>query len=261
MKILLKLGGTLLDDPATRARLCKEIAWLSAKEHTAVVHGGGKQMTRFLEERGVNSEFVDGLRVSGPEVIDAVLKVFAGTVNHQLVASLVEAGALAVGLSGIDAALTEAEVLDPRLGAVGRIQKVNPAVLHVLVQGGFLPVVACVGGDRQGNVYNVNADLMAVALAKGFGATKLLFLTDVDGVRGADNQRIEVLRPSDCVRLIADGVATGGMQAKLSAASDAVHGGVSVVAIVPGASPGVLERLYKGESIGTKLVPEGGAHA
>src|SRR5215471_13214710 len=142
MRILIKLGGTLLDNIESRTRLAREIAGL--------VHGGGKQMTRFLTERGVESKFVNGLRVTTPEVIDAVLKVFAGSVNHELVASLNRSGALAVGLSGIDAFLVEAEQMDPELGAVGRVTGSNPALLHLLTANGYVPVVACVAGDRQG---------------------------------------------------------------------------------------------------------------
>ena len=139
-------------------------------------------MTRYLAERGIPSTFVGGLRVTTPETLDAVLKVFAGTVNHELVAAINRAGALAVGLSGIDAFLVEAEQMDPALGAVGRVTKSNPALLHLLTANGYVPVVACVAGDRQGQVYNVNADQMAVACAAAFGAQQLIFLTDVEGV-------------------------------------------------------------------------------
>ena len=147
-----------------------------------MVHGGGKQMTRYLAERGIESRFVNGLRVTTPETVDAVLKVFAGSVNHELVASLNRAGARAVGLSGIDAFLAEAEEMDPALGAVGRVTRSDPALLHLLTAHGYLPVVACVAGGRDGRIYNVNADQMAVACAAAFGADQLIFLTDVAGV-------------------------------------------------------------------------------
>ncbi len=186
MKVLIKLGGTLLDSEESRRSLARQIAVLPAQGIQAVVvHGGGKQMTRFLAERGIQSQFVGGLRVTTPEVVDAVLKVFAGSVNKDLVATLNGAGARAVGLSGIDAGLAKAIQMNPELGAVGRIESVDPSLLDLLVSNGFLPVVACVAGDRDGEVFNVNADQMAVACAAAFGATKLLFLTDVDGVRGA----------------------------------------------------------------------------
>jgi acetylglutamate kinase len=258
VKVLIKLGGTLLDDAASRAALADQIAALPAQGVQAVVvHGGGKQMTRFLAERGVESRFVDGLRVTSPDVIDAVLKVFAGSVNKGLVASLVAAGAPAVGISGIDAALAHAVQMDPRLGAVGRIESTNPAVLDTLVAGGFLPVVACVAGDNQGNIYNVNADQMAVACAAGYQAQRLLFLTDVDGVRGAGGSTLPVLTSAACRELIASGVATGGMLAKLNSACAALSAGVGEVVIAPGAAPGIVARLIAGEAVGTRIVPNG----
>ncbi len=139
-------------------------------------------MTRYLAERGVESRFVNGLRVTTPEVVDALLKVFAGTVNHELVASLNEAGARAVGLSGIDAGMVEAEPMDAALGAVGRVVNADGALLRLLAANGYLPVVACVAGGRAGEIYNVNADQMAAACASAFGASHLIFLTDVEGV-------------------------------------------------------------------------------
>lgn len=255
MKVLVKLGGTLLDSAESRAAISEQLTRaFAANRETVVVHGGGKQMTRFLAERNVESQFVEGLRVTTPEVLDAVLKVFAGTVNHLLVASLVAAGTPAVGLSGIDACLTEAEQLRPELGAVGKPVRSNPAVLEVLTAGGFLPVVACVAGDRAGNIYNVNADQMAVSCASGFQAEKLLFLTDVDGVKDAGGQVIPQLTLAQSQLLIADGVATGGMQAKLNAAGEALLGGVGEVVIAPGAAPDVIARLLANEAVGTRFV-------
>ncbi|HUB34579.1 MAG TPA: acetylglutamate kinase [Bryobacteraceae bacterium] len=255
MKLLVKLGGTLLDSAASRDALADQIAAERARgTEIVVVHGGGKQMTRYLAERGIESRFVNGLRVTGPETIDAVLKIFAGTVNHELVASLNRAGALAVGISGIDALLAEAVQMDPALGAVGRVTGSNPAVLEALSANGFVPVVACVAGDRRGNIYNVNADQMAVACAAGFGAEQLIFLTDVEGVLDGDRRLRPLLTTEDSRRLIAAGVATGGMQAKLNAALSALEGGVGQVRIAPGAAPEVLARLRSGEEIGTRII-------
>ena len=256
MKVLVKLGGTLLDGAESRDRLAAQIAAARGRGiEMVVVHGGGKQMTRCLAERGIESRFVGGLRVTNPETLDAVLKVFAGSVNHELVASLNRAGALAVGLSGIDALLVEAEQLDPALGAVGRVTKSNPALLELLTANGYLPVVACVAGDRQGQVYNVNADQMAVACAAAFGARQLIFLTDVEGVLDGAGRVRPVLTAAEGRQLIADGVATGGMQAKLEAALAALAGGVEQVRIAPGAAEGVLERVLAGGGIGTRMVP------
>jgi len=254
VKVLVKLGGTLLDAAESRDSLAGQLAAACGRGvELVVVHGGGKQMTRYLAERGIESRFVGGLRVTTPETLDAVLKIFAGSVNHELVASLNRAGALAVGLSGIDALLAEAEEMDPVLGAVGRVTRSNPALLHLLVENGFVPVVACVAGDRQGRVYNVNADQMAVACAAAFGAERLVFLTDVEGVLDGDRRIRRVLTAADSRDLIASGVATGGMQAKLNAALDALAGGVARVGIAPGAAPDVLARVLGGEEIGTEM--------
>jgi acetylglutamate kinase len=255
VKLLVKLGGTLLDSRESRDALAVQIAEARAQgAGIAVVHGGGKQMTRYLAERGIESRFVNGLRVTSPETIDAVLKVFAGSVNHELVASLNRAGALAVGLTGIDALLAEAEQMDPDLGAVGRVVRSDAALLDLLVTNRYVPVVACVAGDRDGNIYNVNADQMAVACAAAFHADELIFLTDVAGVLDAGRAVRPLLTARESRQLIADGVATGGMEAKLNAAISALEGGVGSVRIAPGASADVLARLLAGETIGTRIV-------
>ena len=254
-KIVVKLGGTLLDEAASRESLAAQLAALPGRGVRVVaVHGGGKQMTRYLADRGFESRFVNGLRVTGPETLDAILKVFAGTVNHELVASLNRGGALAVGLSGIDALLAEAEQMDPDLGAVGRVVKSNAALLDLLAEHGYLPVIACVAGDRQGRVYNVNADQMAVTCAAAFGAQELIFLTDVQGVLDESRQVRPRLTTTESERLIRDGIATGGMQAKLSAAQAALRGGVVRVLIAPGAAPRIIERILSGEPVGTQMV-------
>ncbi len=255
MKVLVKIGGTLLDDTSSRSRLAAELAQAASRGiKLAIVHGGGKQMTRFLAERGIESRFINGLRVTTAETIDAVLKVFTGSVNHTLVSALVAAGARAIGLSGIDAALAEAEPLDPALGAVGRVVRSNPEVLDLLAGHGYVPVVACVAGDRQGRIYNVNADQMAVACAAAFGADVLVFLTDVSGVLDASGNVLPCLTTADAARLVAEGVAKGGMQAKLEAASDALRRGVGQVVIAPGAIEDGIARLLAGEALGTHLI-------
>jgi len=256
-KLLIKLGGTLLDAPISRQRLAQEIfaAASEPNRRIIVVHGGGKQMTRFLAERGVESRFVNGFRVSTPEVIDAVLKVFAGSVNAELVTTFRAAGARPVGLSGLDAGLVDAEVLNPELGQVGKPVRSDARLLDLLANASYLPVVACVAGDARGNVYNVNADQMAVACAASFVAESLIFLTDVDGVRDASGAICPMLTCDQARSLIREGVATGGMQAKLEAAMDALRQGVSQVLIAPGAMAGVVGRLLNGEPAGTRLIP------
>lgn len=260
MKLLVKLGGTLLDVDSTREALARQIASIaravSPATQMVVVHGGGRQMTRYLTERGVESRFVNGLRVTTPEVLDAVVKVIAGSVNSQLVATLNRAGARAVGVSGIDGGLVEAEQLDPALGSVGRVTRAAPTLLHALLAGGFLPVVACVAGDREGRFYNVNADQMAVACAVAFRADQLIFLTDVAGVLDAEKRLLPRLTMARSESLISAGVATSGMLAKLNAAHSALAQGVPQVRICAGAAEDVLERILAGEEIGTRLAVE-----
>jgi len=254
MRILIKLGGTLLDEPSSLHRLAGEIAAAAGEQEIAVVHGGGKQMTRFLAERGVESRFINGLRVTTPEIIDAVVKVFAGSVNASLVTAFRAAGARPVGLSGLDAGLVDAEPLNPELGLVGRPVSSDARLLELLVRDHYLPVIACIAGDAGWRIFNVNADQMAVACAKSFHASRLLFLTDVEGVRDGEGATRPILRAGEAVELIRSGVATGGMQAKLEAALTALSAGVGEVLIAPGARPGVVGLLLAGSQLGTRLV-------
>lgn len=253
MKVLIKLGGTLLDEPAKRASIARQLAWSATKCELAVVHGGGKQVTKFLEERGVKSEFVNGLRVSDENVIDAVTKVIAGGVNKQLVASLRAAGCNAVGLSGVDGGLITARQLSEELKFTGKPLSADGRLLDLLIQAGYLPVVACIAGDANGNIFNVNADQLAVSCAAGWRADKLFFLTDVSGVKDARGETISSLTPSDVQSLIDSGVAHGGMQAKLEASVWALESGLSEVVVAPGQAEDICRDLMLGEARGTRI--------
>jgi acetylglutamate kinase len=253
VKVLIKLGGTLLDEPAKRADMARQLSWAAAQCELSVVHGGGKQVTRFLEERGVMSEFINGLRVSDETVIDAVTKVIAGGVNKQLVAALIAAGCNAVGISGVDGGTITARPVSGELKFTGKPTSANGKLLDVLITSGYLPVVACIAGDAQGNIYNVNADQLAVSCAAGWGADKLFFLTDVPGVRGEHGETIAALAPSDIEDLVASGVAHGGMQAKLEAAVWALESGLHEVVIASGHSEQICRDLIAGEMRGTTI--------
>ncbi|HLH00238.1 MAG TPA: acetylglutamate kinase [Bryobacteraceae bacterium] len=262
MKILIKLGGTLLDSQESRLRLAREIGEVAQDEAgVVVVHGGGKQMTRFLAERGIESQFIHGLRVTTPDVLDAVLKVLGGTVNKELVAAFIAAGANAVGLTGMDALLAEAEPMGPELGAVGKPIPSSGRLLALLLEKGYLPVVACLAGDRQGRFYNVNADQMAVSVASSIQAEKIFFLTDVDGVKGKDGAILPEISLENCRTLIDSGTASGGMRAKLDAAAQAASSGVDEIFIAPGAAPHIISRLLQGQSAGTRLLARRGARS
>lgn len=253
MKVLIKVGGTLLDNAETGKLIARQLAEVAREHELVVVHGGGKQVTRFLEERGVSTRFVDGLRVSDKAVIDAVTKVIAGTVNKQLVSSIIAAGESAVGLSGVDGLLTHATPLDPQLGFVGDPDKVDGHLLQLLINAGYLPVVACIAGDREGNIYNVNADQMAVSCALGWHSDRLIFLTDVDGVKDERGRLIQQLGLDEIQSLIDSGAATAGMRAKIDAAARALRSGVEQVLIASGHQPGICQRLLAGQASGTRL--------
>lgn len=253
MKVLIKLGGTLLDDTESRRALAVQLAEVSRENELVVVHGGGKQVTRFLDERGIQSRFVGGLRVSDEIVVEAVTQVIAGSVNKRLVSAIIAEGEAAVGLSGVDGSLTVASQLDPALGYVGNPLHTDRRLLDLLVNAGYLPVIACVAGDLDGNIYNVNADGMAVSCAAGWLATKLFFLTDVPGVKGSDGALIPNLHAAAIAELISSGVASGGMQAKLQAALLALAGGITEVVIAAGREPSICHRLLAGETIGTRI--------
>lgn len=261
MKVLIKIGGTLLEDAGQRAGLAVQIADLARVHRLAVVHGGGKQVTQFLERQGIQSKFVSGLRVSDAAVVDAVASVIAGKVNKQLVAALIAAGARAVGLSGVDGLLTEAVPLDPALGFVGRPVRTDGRLLDLLADAGYVPVVACVAAGEQGVIYNVNADQMAVSAAIAWRVEKLLFLTDVPGVKNESGEIAPHLTVAQAASLIRSGVAHGGMQAKLEAAAQALEAGIEEVIIAPGRAPGICSRLLAGEPAGTRIELEQGVRA
>jgi acetylglutamate kinase len=257
VKALIKIGGTLLDSAESRQRLAAEIGQaVGAGLKAVVVHGGGKQMTRFLEERGVESRFANGLRVTTPDVLQAVLQVLGGSVNQELVAAFIAHGVKAVGLTGMDALLTEARQLSAELGFVGKPVRSDPRLLNLLMESAYVPVVACVAGDRRGQFYNVNADQMAASVAGSIQAEKLFFLTDVDGVWGKERVIFPTITIDKCQKLIDQEIAAGGMRAKLEAAMEALRSGVGEVVIAPGGVAGVIDRLLGGGQIGTRLLVE-----
>ena len=182
------------------------------------------------------------------------MRVIAGSVNKQLVAALQGAQRRAVGLTGIDGGLTVVKQTSADLQFVGSPVQSNGPLLELLVMAGYLPVVACVAADEHGQIYNVNADGMAVSCAEAFGASRLLFLTDVPGVKNAAGEIVRSLEPSSVRALIASGVAHGGMQAKLEAALLALEAGVAEVVIAPGHEPDVCARIMAGEQLGTRLL-------
>lgn len=256
MKLLIKIGGTLVDNETSRRAIARQLAQVAGAHQVVAVHGGGKQLTRYLHERGISSHFVRGLRVSDEPVIDAVTKVIAGSVNKQLVSAMIYAGRPAIGLSGVDGSLTMAVELDSKLGWVGKPVRTDGRLFEILLGAGYTPVVACIAGDQGGNIYNVNADQMAVSCASGWSANKLIFLTDVEGVKGEDGQILHNLAREQMAELVKTGVAHGGMQAKLEAAGSALDGGLPEVIVAAGHEPDICIRLMAGEPVGTRITAE-----
>jgi len=252
MKLVIKVGGTVLREEDARTLLALEIGSLVREGHRVLlVHGGGAQVTAFLKERGIEPQFVEGRRVTTPETLEAAVQVMAGTLNHTLLAAFAAAGVRACGITGLDGACLVAERAGNGLGLVGRIDRVNTQLWDTLTAQGFVPVMASLALGPGGQILNVNADEVAVACAAAWLAERLVLLSDVDGVAGADGSVLRRLTPKDAEGLIASGVATGGMLAKLRAAGQAVGRGIPAVEIAPGHRPRVLHRLLAGEACGT----------
>lgn len=231
MRILVKIGGAQLEEPAPRAALCRAIAAaLAAGHQLIVVHGGGNQIRQLTRALGIEDRYHEGLRITDARTADVVLMVLGGQVNRTLVAALQHAGVPAVGLSGADGRTFTASKLERPgvdLGFVGSVASVQPDLVHTLLRSGYVPVLATVapgsGDDGSTPFYNLNADLAAGPLCRAFGCDAILFLTDVDGVLDADRQRIAALTEPDCARLVQTGVAKGGMLPKLDAALQALR--------------------------------------
>jgi acetylglutamate kinase len=249
VKLVVKIGGTLLEQPDARALLALQAGSLLRDGHRLLlVHGGGAQVTAHMKAAGIESRFIEGRRVTTEPVLDAAIKVMAGTVNHEFLAAFAAAGVTACGISGIDGGCVFADRAGNGLGLVGRVARVNPRIFDVLNDGGFLPVMACLAVGAGGQILNVNADETAVACAAAWLADRIVFLSDVDGVRGAAGEILSTLTPPEAERLVKTGVATGGMVAKLRAACSAVARGIPRVEIAPGHRPRILHALLQGNS-------------
>lgn len=252
MKLVIKIGGTLLENEDSRTLLALQAgSLLRAGHRLLLVHGGGAQVTAYLKTAGIESQFVEGRRVTTPETLDAAVKVMCGTVNHQFLAGFAAAGVRACGISGLDGGCVFAERAGNGLGLVGKVSRVNPQIFDALTLAGFVPVMACLAIGPGGQILNVNADEVAVAAAAAWLADHLIFLSDVEGVRGASGEVLSSLTRGDADDLVTSGVASGGMVAKLRAASQAVARGIPGVEIASGHSPRILHRLLAGESCGT----------
>jgi len=242
--VVLKLGGELLEQPVDVQRIARGIRMLAAKASLTVVHGGGKEIDAALALAGIPKRQVDGLRVTDAPTLDAVVAVLAGSINTRLVAAVREAGGAPVGLTGADAGVavvkraapirsTAGESVD--LGLVGTpAAGGDPALLVDLMGKGYVPVVACVGATKKGQLLNVNADTLASHLAVRLKARRLVIAGGTAGVLDADGRTIARLTSRDAARLVKAGTANKGMVAKLQACRDALRQGVGDVLVANG---------------------------
>jgi acetylglutamate kinase len=222
-----------------------------------VVHGGGPQISDLMTRLGKVTEFRDGLRVTDSETVDIARMVLSGQVNPQIVAAINVHGRFAVGVSGEDASLITASAKNPDLGFVGEVDRINPGILHRLLDDEFIPVVATIGTDASGQAYNINADTVAGAIAEALGAEKLVYLTDIEGLRRVVNDPTSLIRqtsPDELDALMADGTIAGGMIPKVESCVRAVRGGVRRAHILDGRIPHVLLlELFTDAGIGTMV--------
>jgi acetylglutamate kinase len=235
--VIVKIGGSMMDDEGALAGLCAALAGLhrgaagAPPDPLVLVHGGGKDINRHLAWLGEEPVFKNGLRVTGAAALKVVEMTLSGYVNKKLVGLLNAEGASAAGISGVDGPTLVCEPISPELGQVGRITRVETGLVSTLLAGGFLPVVSPISVDGAQAHYNVNADDAASALAAGLKAAKLIFVSDVEGVRGADGARLPALDAAAIETLIGDGVASGGMIPKLRSCLEALSQGIGQVEI------------------------------
>jgi len=259
--VVIKYGGAAMEDPDLREEFARDVVLLKyVGLNPIVVHGGGPEITSYMQRLDLPVRFVGGLRVSSEETVEIAKMVLVGKVNKDIVLRLARHGQPAVGLSGDDGALFRVSTMEgpggEDIGYVGRIERVDPSVIrHVAAD--YIPVIASVGADREGRSHNINADEAAGAVARALGAYKVIFLTDVAGWLADPDDPSSVVSETDAdaVEAALPSVA-GGMRPKLQACVDAIHGGVSFAHIVDGRQPhSLLLELFTDAGIGTKITP------
>jgi acetylglutamate kinase len=265
---IIKYGGHAMGDEKLAHNFAQDVVLLKhGGIEPIIVHGGGPQIGRMLERLSIDSEFIDGLRVTTPEIVDVVEMVLSGAINKQVVHAINEAGGKAIGLSGKDSSMIRAKKLrrtkrDPDsniervldLGHVGEPEKIDAQILFQLSKSGLIPVVAPIGVGSDGTTYNINADTVAGAVAGATQAVRLFLLTDVAGVLDKEGTLIPELTVSEARKLMTDGTISGGMIPKLETCIESVEQGVEAAVILDGRVPHtMLLEIFTPAGVGTMI--------
>ena len=258
--VVIKYGGHAMDDAGLAELFATDVVLMRlVGMNPVVVHGGGPQITDLMRRLGKEPEFVDGRRVTDAETVDIVRMALVGKVNREIVASVNRLGSYAVGLSGEDAGLIRVDQRDPRLGFVGDVRAIDPTMVYRLLREELIPVIATVGVDDSGQAYNVNADTVAGAIAESLAAEKLVYLTDVEGLRRhADDPTtlVSSIAVDELEAMIESGALEGGMIPKVTSCVRAVRKGVGHAHILDGRMPhALLLEIFTPEGVGTMVSP------
>ncbi|NTW29495.1 MAG: acetylglutamate kinase [Coriobacteriia bacterium] len=259
--VVIKYGGAAMTDRGLRDDVASDIVLMKLVGiNPVIVHGGGPEITSYMDRLSMPVEFCNGLRVTSDEAMELVRMVLVGKVNPELVSAINQHGRLAVGVSGDDGNLVRATRIDERLGRVGKVTEIDTTIIENLIEDGFIPVVATVAAGDDGGSFNVNADLVAGELAAALHAEKVIFLTDVDGLY-ADvsdpSTLISALTPSQAEEMVVSDRLGGGMVPKVAACVAALKGGVKRAHILNGTVPhALLLEVYTDQGVGT-MIAEG----
>ncbi|WP_249641561.1 MULTISPECIES: acetylglutamate kinase [unclassified Enterococcus] len=256
--IVVKYGGNAMSNEALKISVMKDIALLQmVGVKIVLVHGGGPDISRTLHRLGKETKFIDGLRYTDKEAVEIVATVLSGKVNKSLVADLYELGVKAIGLSGIDGAMIQAEQLDEKFGYVGEITSINPEPILLALENNYIPVIATTGIDHTGQFYNINADIAAADIAAAVNAEQFILLTDVRGVlRDVDNPEslISEINIKEIPNLIDSGIISGGMIPKIDSCINAMNKGLKEAVIIDGrVEHSILLELFADEGFGTLI--------
>ena len=268
MTIVVKYGGHAMVDDQLKADFARDITLMKfTGMNPVVVHGGGPQINRVLDQMGIQCKFIKGMRLTDEATMDVVEMVLGGKVNKEIVAQVNQQGGKAVGLSGKDGGLIRAkklhimyqedenkppEIIDP--GLVGQVEQIDPSIINTLSRQGFIPIIAPVGTGDSGETFNINADLVAGSVAMALSAKRLIFLTDVDGVLDLSGDLISSIDMEDIDRMLKEKTISGGMIPKIECALDALKNGVEKVHIINGnRRHALLLELFTDKGIGTEV--------